>query len=208
MRTSFFRKAYDPALNNFQPLTATGRSSMNASNIPQTLCSYPCATPPCLSLPHGRPMTGRQPGMATTGHKVRLKRPPHRNDLWAGPTGTAQSSLCNDCGVIFFKNGWTFLSSDSFLIIIRWEPSHWNMNCNGYVFSIHFSMKLIGKIKYVLQFLLNLELIQRPPIKLHLILHTFIQLKSELFCLQCFSHNFCHFYICCWCSVFQAQGFL
>ena len=76
-----FEQAYEPPLNNFQPLTATGCSSLPISNIPQTLCSYPCATPPCLSLPHGRPMTGRQPGMATTGHKVRLKRPPHRNDL-------------------------------------------------------------------------------------------------------------------------------
>ena len=60
------------------------------------------------------------------------------------------------------------------------------MICNFCVFSIHFYMKLISKIKYVLQFLLNLELIQRPSIKLHLILHTFIQLKSELLCLQYF----------------------
>lgn len=122
------------------------------------------------------------------------------------------SSACNDWGVIFFKNGWSFLSSDSFLNIIPWQPSHWTVNCNSCMLNVHFYMKLINKIKYVLQFLLNLKLIQRPPIKLHLKLYTFIQLNSEFFCLQYFFHYFighisCHFYICCLHSVCQAKGF-
>ena len=69
------------------------------------------------------------------------------------------------------------------------------------------------KIHYVPQFLLNLELIQRRPIKLHLKLYTLIQLKSELFCLQYFFHNFishicCRFYICLLRSNCQTKGFL